>query len=368
MTLISALEGCASPDKPSLPPPPPPAARAAPADLQMRLDYGGAQAILDALEKDTLSDAEVDALLRVEGVAGMVKNVTRFVPDKGVSEFRTEVATFVRTKRGGDHDGVFQLSSVWDQRSRSRDLMGTIRADQSGIVREALSLLAPYLPATGPLTIRVYFVAGGVSDGFVFEDDPAAFYINVTRAGGDVQEILANIVHEAYHVAQIAAQKRSGTFAAWIADDALPPVQRLLTGTLLEGTAALVARPDRLPAGAGHLEGTRGLYRRAAKPKTVAENFALFDHVLAQLQSGKITWEEAYRRGFSHSREDEERFYFVGYEMAAAIERYDGAGAIGALFEKPPVAFFRRYLALCRLHPELPGRFSEATARQLEGP
>ena len=98
-----------------------------------------------------------------------------------------------------------------------------------------------------------------------------------------------------------------------------------------------------------------------------AENFALFDHVLAQLQSGKITWEEAYRRGFSHSREDEERFYFVGYEMAAAIERYDGASAIGALFEKPPLAFFRRYLALCRQHPELPGRFSEATVRRLEG-
>ena len=368
MTLLSALVGCASPDTPSLPPPPPPAAREAPADLQMRLDYGGAQAMLDALEKDTLTDADVDALLRVDGVAGMVKNVTRFVPEKGVAEFRTEAATFARTKRGGDNDGVFQLSSVWEHRAPSRDLIGTIRADETRIVDDALALLAPYLPATGPLTIRVHFVAGGVSDGFVFEDDPQAFYINVTRAGGDLQEVLANIVHEAYHVAQIAAQKRSGTFAAWIADDALPPVQRLLAGTLLEGTAALVSRPDRFPAGAGHLEATRGLYRRAAKPKTIAENFALFDRVLSQLQSGKIPWEEAYRRGFSHSREDEERFYFVGYEMAAAIERYDRAGAIGALFEKPPVAFFRRYLALCRQHRELPGRFSEATARQLAGP
>ena len=46
MTLLSALEGCGSTDKPSLPPPPPPAAKAAPADLEMRLDYGGAQAIL----------------------------------------------------------------------------------------------------------------------------------------------------------------------------------------------------------------------------------------------------------------------------------------------------------------------------------
>jgi len=361
VALLCALGGCANHDEPPAQPP-----GEVPAHVQMRLDYGGAQSLLDALEKDTLSDAEVNALLHVDGVRGMVENVTRFVPGKGIQEFRTEVQTFARTKKGGENDPSFQLSGVWAQRKRSRDLLAEIRADETRVVHDVLSLLGPYLPATGPLSIRVYFVAGGVSDGFVFEKEPEAFYINVSRARGDLQELSSNMVHEAYHVAQIAAQKRSGTFSAWITDPSLPQVERLLAGTLLEGTATLVADPDRLPSKASHLKASRARYRRATKPKQLAENFAVFDQLLAQLRSGQIQWDEVSRRGFSGSREDEERFYFVGYEMAKTIEHYDGHDAIGALFQKPPVEFFRRYIALSRQHPEIPQRFSKATAEFLD--
>ena len=347
--LACALTACQNGGRPT------PEAPREPTSVQMRLDYGGAESILDAMEQDALAEADVDAVLRVDGVRGMVKNVTRFVPGVGVPV-------------GGDNDRFFQLSDVWKQRRRLRRLVAGIRADESRTVRDVLSLLAPYQPGIGPLGVRVYFVAGGVSDGFVFEDDPAAFYINVARAGGDPQEILANVLHEAYHVVQIAAQKRSGTFVAWITDESMPPVQRLLAGTLLEGTATWVADPDRLQAGFGHLRAARSRYRRAASPERIAENFAVFDQVLAQLRRGEITWQEASRRGFSGSPEDEERFYFVGYQMAKAIEQFCGRQCIGQLFEEPAVEFFRRYVSLCREHPEnqIPGRFAEETARYLE--
>ena len=66
-------------------------------------------------------------------------------------------------------------------------------------------------------------------------------------------------------------------------------------------------------------------------------------------------------RGFSRSAEDEERFYFVGYEMAKAIERHCGTACIPRLFEQPSVAFFRQYISLYREHPEIRWRFSQET-------
>ena len=48
--------------------------------VTMRMDYAGAEALLGALGRDSLPDADVDDLLRVHGVRAMVDNVTRFIP------------------------------------------------------------------------------------------------------------------------------------------------------------------------------------------------------------------------------------------------------------------------------------------------
>lgn len=335
--------------------------------LSLHLDYAGAEAVIRALEQDSLSDAEVDALLRIHGVrATMIDNVTRFIPEiRGIPEFRNEIRTFARTKRGGEHRDIFQLGDVWRERTRARDLINTLRRDESGIVHEALSRLEPYRPATGPLRIGVYFVAGGVSDGFALENDPRSFYVNLTRAGGDYHEVVANVLHEAYHVMQMVAQRRSGTFTAWITDEAMPPAERLLAGTLLEGTATFVADPARLTADAGSLQAVRDRYRRGAEPARISENFAVFDTTLGELRAGTMTWNQAAERGFSRSPENEERFYFVGYEMAKTIERYCGRQGIGRLFEEAPVEFFREYISLYQAHPEIRWRFSPDTEKYI---
>jgi hypothetical protein len=364
--LLCALSGCGTSRHPvsGCGTSPSAASGPEPGPVTLHLDYAGAEATLRALEQDSLSDAEVDALLRIHGVRATVDNVTRFIPRLGIPEFRSEIRHFVRRKRAGEHE-EFQFSSVWRERSRVRDLITALRADGSEIVRETLSLLEPYRPDTGPLPIQVYFVAGGVSDGFVFEGDPS-FYINLARAGGDCREVVLNIMHEAYHVMQTAAQRRSGTLTAWVTDDTMPPVERVLAGTLLEGTANFVADPARLTAGAGSLRTARDRYRRSAEPARIAENFAIFDTVVQGLREGTITWPEASERGFTRSPENEDRFYFVGYEMAKAIERYCGPECIGRLFEEPPVEFFRRYISLYREHPEIRGRFSRETENLID--
>ena len=330
----------------------------------LRLDYAGADAIVRALERDSLSGAEVDALLRIHGVRAMVDNVTRFVPGVGVPEFRSEIQAFVRRKRAGEHR-EFQLTDVWRERSRVRELIGAIQAQESRIEREALALLEPYALDTGPLAMTVYFTAGGVSDGFVFDHGAEpAFYANLARADGDLAAVVGNLAHESYHVMQKAAQRRAGLQAVADSSEALPVGERLLAVTLAEGLANYVVDPTCSPdARAEGSPQSLERYARNAQPARIAENFALFDRVLADLRAGRVDWEEAYDRGFSGS--NDARFYFVGYQMAKAIERRCGTGCIPRLFTQPPIEFFRQYIALYREHPEIRGRFAPETESYL---
>lgn len=369
VAILCTLSACASPPSTvsgcGLVPPAPSESHSR--IVSLHLDYVGADVFMRALEQDSLSEAEVDTLLSVQGVRAMVDNVTRFIPRLGVPEFRSEIGTFVSRKRAGEHV-EFQLSHAWQERLRVRGLISAIRADESAIVGQALSLLEPYRPDIGPISVRVYLVAGGVSDGFVFEDDTSAFYINLVRAEGECHEVLANVVHEAYHVMQAAAARRSGTLTALRAEAEMPPVLRLLKGTLYEGTANLVADPARLSTEPGSLRTSRERYRRSAEPARIAENFAVFDSVMQGLRDGTITWQEASEKGFSRSPQNEDRFYAVGHEMAKIIERHCGQKCIGKLFEAAPVEFFRRYIALYREHPEIRWRFGEETERFIMSP
>jgi hypothetical protein len=332
---------------------------AAPGGVTLQLDDAGARAIMRALEQDSLSDADVDALLSITGVRATVDNVTRFIPGLGIPEFRAEIRQFARRKRDGEYP-EFQLSHVWSERGRTGGLISEIQAEESALISEVLSLLEPYTPAIGPLDLRVHLVAGGVSDGFVLEDG-LSFYINLTRAAGDCTEVMANVVHESYHAMQMEAQRRSGTFSAWVTDDSMAPVNRVLAGTLAEGTATLVADPSRVAAPGQGLRSARARYQRGTDPAQIAANFAVFDSVLTQLSAGRLTWAEASSRGFARSPKDEERFYFVGYQMAKTLERHCGRECVGSAFTQEPVAFFRRYIALYREHPEIRWRFSPET-------
>jgi hypothetical protein len=107
----------------------------------------------------------------------------------------------------------------------------------------------------------------------------------------------------------------------------------------------------------------RRRYERNLTPKALADGFSLFDELLARLQCRSIKWDDAYAEAFTPPNTPA---YFVGYEMARAIVRYDGAAAIGALFETAPADFFKAYIRLYQIHPDLRFRFSPRTERLIE--
>ena len=347
---MAVAAGCAAQDSDAAPP----RTVAVDTSLTIAFDYAGAEALIAALERDSLTTADVDSLLRVHGVRAMVDNVTRFIPAVGEPEFRAAIQSFARTKRPPDDEKqrYFQLDETWGNRERARALLARIRASEDDIRRRTFATLASWRPRTGPLEIGAYFVAGGVSTGFVM-DHPgvSTFYANLTDAGVDYEGTVSNAVHETYHIMQKAAQRRAGLVAVADSVESLPLPDRLLATVLAEGTARFVEDP-------------RARHWRDTRDGRMRETFAVFDTVLAAVRKGDMTWERAYERGFSGA--ERSRFYFMGFAMTKAMHRDCGQACVVSLFERPPVEFFREYIRLYRADPAITGRFSAETEAFLE--
>jgi hypothetical protein len=339
----------------------PTAAHGGTASLDM--DFAGAERMIDALERDSLSDAAVDSLLAVHGVAMTVDNVTRYVPRLGRADFREAIQSFVRTGRIAANTVPFGLSETRRARADVRSLIASLRQHEAQTLPYILAQLEPYAPPTGPLHLRVYFVAGGVSDGFVSDTtDAPALYANLTRAEGDCGGVLSNISHETYHVMQKAAFRHAPGLAA-IADsiENVAAPERLLATVLMEGTASHVTDPARFQGDGAAMIRQRTRYQREAEPAHMRATFALFDTLYQKIARNGIAWQELYDRGFANDAP----FYALGRAMAQAIERYCGVTCIPRLFEQKPIEFFRAYIRQYRAHQEIIGRFDTATENML---
>jgi hypothetical protein len=204
----------------------------------------------------------------------------------------------------------------------------------------------------------VYFVAGGVSDGFVPERSrEPSLYVNLTRARGDLDGVVSNLTHEIYHVIQQSASRRAGL--SWIVDEPekLELAQRLLATTLWEGSANYAADPRRLQGSGPYLAMWRDRFALNTTPEKLAEHFALFETVLNDLHAKRMSWDDAYARGFAGPQSP---FYFVGYEMTRVIDQRCGRQCVRRLFDEPPVAFFRRYVEIYKRDSAITHRFSPA--------
>jgi hypothetical protein len=335
-------------------------------NLKMRFDYSGAEAMLAMLQRPAVTKTAIDSLLAIKTVRStLIENPARFIPNVKEDVLRADIEHFVRTKEpiSFEADNPFQLGDTWKNRKSIREMISRLRATENSVVPATLQPLHRYSPDTMPLTVDIYFVAGGVSDGFVFDTLNTNVYINLARANGDYHGILSNIAHETYHVIQKEAQRRvAGLRVVADSTDTLPVGERLLARTLTEGTAFFVTDPTRTDERGRNMDKARSRFRKNQKSKQVARNFALFDSILREMLEGRAPWSKAEMEGFSN----EAPFYFVGYEMAKAIDRYCGAECIKRAFVQQPVEFFRQYVALYRMHPDIIGRFSPETEAFIE--
>src|SRR5262249_36866326 len=157
----------------------------------------------DAIERPTLSEAEARALLENRGIAAMVAKTAVFSPSSTPPGFVADMRAFVTTHRYPSGD--FALDWVYRYRDQIRALVSELRASEDSMRRRTTTRLAHYAPRTGPVSLKVCFVAGGMSDGFVLDDDPEpALFVALDKASGDRDGVEQNLTHELYHVLQKA--------------------------------------------------------------------------------------------------------------------------------------------------------------------
>ncbi|HEX4971321.1 MAG TPA: DUF5700 domain-containing putative Zn-dependent protease [Steroidobacteraceae bacterium] len=337
--------------------------------IQLRFDYAGARKLFTALNQRELSSQDIAELYKVQGLAGMVDNVTRFIPEVTRREFEQHLLKFIETGKEPGHNGytVWDFKRVLATRGEVEGLIGKLEADESRIIARTLRELEPFRPDTGPLTITVYFVAGGVSDGFVPERSrEPSLYVNLTRARGDLEGVESNLTHEIYHVMQQSASRRAGLGSIVDEPEKLELAQRLLATTLWEGSANYAADPRHLQGSGPYLEMWRDRFAQNTTPQKLAEHFALFETVLNDLQARRMSWDDAYARGFAGPQSP---FYFVGHEMTRVIDQRCGRQCVQQLFNQPPAAFFERYIEIYKRDASIRNRFSSGTEASIaEGP
>jgi len=354
MLLLFLLTGCPTAREPVIP-------QSDRFSLQMNCD--GAEALLAVLAQRTVTDAEIDRLLAIPGVRAMVDNTTKYVPGDTRGSFRAAVKEFVTTRKSTI--GHFGLDESYETSGAIRALIGELKAD-ANLFAEVTGPIVRYMPPLLHVSATVYGVAGGVSDGFVLDDETqGAFYMALNRAEGDVDGVKLNMTHELYHVVQRAARAGVPGLSARVFDSGTAPAPvRLLTVILEEGTATYVAAPM-LPKGsffrrAGpYVKSWRASYEKNAPPETIAANFAEVDRLLSGLRGGSMSWKQASDVVFTGQGPGP---YFVGYEMAKAIDHRYGPARIASLLQQHPAAFFRAYIDLYRENPAaVPATFGKAT-------
>lgn len=341
----------------------PSVAHAAPTGpISLRMDCEGTEALLGVLGQRTVTEADLDRLLSIRGVQAMVDNTTKYLPSDTREVFRSAVKEYVRT--GKSTVGHFYLDESVAEARNIRTLVGKLRAD--GAIDDITAPVLRYMPPLPHLTATIYGVVGGVSDGFVLDGRPEpAFYVALNRAEGDVDGVKLNMAHELYHVVQRTARASVPGLDAQAFDSrTAPPPVHLLAVIVEEGTATYVAEPllakraDSRPPGP-YLANWRAAYAKNASPGKIAENFQEVDCLLASLRAGSMTWDEASDRVFRGYGPGP---YFVGYEMARAIDRHYGAARLAALQQQHPAEFLRTYIDIYRHDAAaVPARFDAAT-------
>jgi hypothetical protein len=334
-----------------------------PAPIRLEFDSSAAELMVAAVERPALSKAEARALLENRGISAMVQKTGVWSPSSTSQSFVADMQSFTATKKYPKGD--FALDWIYEYRAQVRTLIGELHDGEEPMRRRMIERLSRYAPRMDSVTIHVYYVAGGMSDGFVLDGDPElALFVALDKASGDRDGVEQNVTHELYHVLQKVSATHlpgAGAFAATLSSQ--PTLQQLLATTLWEGTANFAADARETKGQGEYASMWRKRYEKNLTPARARENFRRFDAVLADLEAKKIDWDTAYKKGFSGN--EESRFYFVGMEMAAALAAARGPAYFDELFIRPPTRFFHDYFELCAADPLLP-RFSEHTRQVIE--
>lgn len=320
----------------------------------------------DRLDVRIVTD-EADAVAailqtRARGVPPAEEDFQRLFASEGYRRLNDRERAFQR----GITDSAFRAFVLSDTLfARHRALLAALRDWKRVDPRSAAEQAFAYLPEHAVIRARIYPMIKPRTNSFVWETrtNPAIFmYVDPAVSAAKFENTLA---HELHHIGTASAC-RDG------ADSSLAPGVRAarewMTG-FAEGRAVLAAAgsPDIHPHASSSASERAVWDRDVAR---VADDIRRLESFFLELLEGRLTEEEANRRGFRFVATDsvpQGAFYTVGWFMSAAVERALGRQAVVATLCSP-ARFLADYNRVARAGPTPLPRWSDSLLALVDVP
>lgn len=301
------------------------------ADLKLSIDASAARAVLDALETPTLDLDRARAIGRLPGNQGLIRKAKSYGRAADDESFAAALVAAAHNDDKAPDPSNFAFGRVRPHIAQLRQVLADLENPATGLIDAAKRRIALYTPPGLDAAITGYFVVGGTSGGFAFGDPQ--FFLNLDYFPDAV--LAATILeHELYHAVQGAAAPSNARQAAITRClrrlGAPPHLDDLFGSLMMEGTASAVGDVLALPKDAKSpvADERRKFARNVGLISRSVTLLELSSHALA---TRAVAYDDIYGLGFY----GDEILYSLGYVMAKAIEREQGAGAIAALIRDP---------------------------------
>ena len=323
---------------------------AAAQNVTVSIDFESGKAVVEALAKNEISDAEVERIAGLEGNRALINKMTSLGLKNAENVFKTTLREIVRTGKVSGKDD-FRWLQVKEKLSDIKIMTARIEREKPALLADLSRLIADYTPPDLKANVKARLLVGGWSLGFLVDNDPT-LNVALDKVGNDFEGLKYLLAHELYHsIEAVGDEERKRKLAKNLNE---PPVNIINSYIVAfniynEGAATFVGDFTKIENPLEFSKTQQAEYEKNAN--RTRQNFALFEALIYRAyHDPTVDGDQLYNIAFTTSFE--ESGYYVGYRMAQIIEKYEGKSRIAAFVNKNPLAFFKKYIEIYRTHDE----------------
>lgn len=316
--------------------------------ISISYNYESTEKLINMLERGEWHEQDFEELMELHGTQSYIRKLASFFPEADASVFRQSLkATVQGTPLEED---PFMFNRILPHIADAKKLLAEISAKETELAQSSVSLLGQYSPKDISLDVTVYLVLGIVGGGWTFDDEPNAFYVDLTYMQGDYLGVTYLCTHELYHLIQYQSMKEAP-------QNETNKAAYLLDQMVREASATYVADFSKVEGSGFYIDFSKKEY--AQNFRRMEANFALFETLLSQAQGSSMNIDLLYNIGLSGMYQSP--LYYVGYHMMKLIEQYTSRKTLIDLLAQPPGKLVQTYIRLCDEYAKNNDEFIELT-------
>jgi hypothetical protein len=313
-------------------------------NIKVTIDNESGKAIIAALSKNKISDAEIERIAALEGNRALINKMTSLGLVDAENVFKRTLGEVIRTGRVSAKDD-FRWNNVKSKLPLINLMAERITRDQTALITDLNRLISDYTPPDLQGDVRARLLVGGWSLGFLVDNDPT-LNIALEKVDDDYEGLKYLLAHELYHSIEALGDARRKK--SLVKMETQPPVNIVNAYILAfniynEGAATYVGDFTKIKEPNKFSKAQQLEYERNAN--RTRQNFALFEALLYRAYHDETAdGDQLYSIAFTTSYE--EAGYYVGYRMAQIIEQAEGKAALAGFVNKSPLEFFAKYIEI----------------------